>query len=42
MLSGYSGLDPEVNYAGQSGLSRGELNTLPVPRTLILRMDVQR
>jgi len=36
-FTGYSGLDPEVNYAGQSGLSRGEFNTLPLSRTMIIR-----
>ena len=41
-FSGYSGLDPEVNYTGQSGLSRGELNTLPLSRTMIIRFDIQR
>jgi len=41
-FTGYSGLDPEVNYRGQSVLSRGEFNTLPLSRTLIIRLDIQR
>lgn len=41
-FTGYSGLDPEVNYRGQSGLGRGDFNTLPLSRTMIIRLDIQR
>jgi TonB-dependent SusC/RagA subfamily outer membrane receptor len=41
-FSGYSGLDPEVNYAGQVRFSRGEFNTLPLPRTMVVRLRLQR
>ena len=38
----YSGLDPEVNMAGQSSFGSTELFTLPLPRTLLVRLDVRR
>jgi TonB-dependent SusC/RagA subfamily outer membrane receptor len=41
-FTGYSGLDPEINYTGQSGLSRGDFMTFPLARTLILRLQLQR
>jgi len=41
-FTGYSGLDPEINYTGRSGLSRGDFMTLPLARTLIVRLQLQR
>jgi hypothetical protein len=41
-LTGYSGLDPEVNYAGQSTFGTTEFLTLPVPRTLLIRLSMRR
>jgi hypothetical protein len=36
----YSGLDPEVNALGQSTFGTTEFLTLPVPRTVLIRVDV--
>jgi len=41
-FTGYSGLDPEVSYAGQSTFGTTEFLTLPLPRTLLVRLSVQR
>ena len=41
-FTGYSGLDPETNYMGRSGLSRGDFFALPVPRTFVARLKIQR
>ena len=41
-LTGYSGLDPEVNGAGQSSFGTTELFTLPLPRTVIVRLAWRR
>ena len=41
-LTGYSGRDPEVNGGGQSTFGTTESFTLPLPRTLLVRVSVQR
>jgi len=35
----YSGLDPEVNYAGQSNFTRADFATLPSTRLMTVRVD---
>jgi TonB-dependent SusC/RagA subfamily outer membrane receptor len=40
-LTRYSGLDPEVNYGGQASLGTTDWYTLPLPRTLIVRLDAR-
>ena len=42
LSTGYSGLDPEVNALGQSSFGATEFFTLPVPRTVVVRLAVQR
>ena len=39
-FTGYSGLDPEINYRGQTGLGSAEFYTLPLPRSISIRLDV--
>jgi hypothetical protein len=41
-FTSYSGLDPEVNMAGQSSFGSTELFTLPLPRTWLVRLDMRR
>ena len=36
----YTGLDPEASYTGQSGIGQVDLFTLPLPRTLSVRLNV--
>jgi hypothetical protein len=36
----YTGLDPEASYTGQSGVGQVDLFTLPLPRTLSVRLNV--
>jgi hypothetical protein len=36
----YSGLDPEASYTGQSSIGQVDLFTLPLPRTLSVRLNV--
>jgi hypothetical protein len=36
----FTGLDPEVSYTGQTRIDQQELFTLPLPRTVLLRLDV--
>ncbi len=36
----YTGLDPEVNAAGPDALDQLELVTIPLPRTILTRLDV--
>ena len=38
----YSGLDSEVNGLGQSSFGTTEFFTLPLPRTLLIRLGIQR
>ena len=40
--TGYSGLDPEVNAAGQTSFGSMEFGTLPLPRSFLLRLDITR
>jgi TonB-dependent SusC/RagA subfamily outer membrane receptor len=40
MSTGYSGLDPEVNELGQSTFGTTEYFTLPLARTMLVRLDV--
>lgn len=37
--TGYSGFDPEVNFAGQANFSSGDAATLPPTRQLMVRID---
>ncbi len=36
----YTGLDPEASYTGQSSIGQVDLFTLPLPRTLSVRLNV--
>jgi TonB-dependent SusC/RagA subfamily outer membrane receptor len=40
-VTGYSGLDPEVNVGGQATFGTVEHFTQPIPRTLVVRVDVR-
>jgi hypothetical protein len=37
----YSGLDPEVSFTGQAAIVQTEFFTLPLPRTLTIRLDAR-
>jgi hypothetical protein len=41
-ITGYSGLDPEVNVRGQATFGTVEHFTQPIPRTFIVRVDMRR
>ena len=36
----YTGLDPEASYTGQSSIGQVDLFTLPLPRTMSVRLNV--
>jgi hypothetical protein len=36
----YTGLDPEASYTGQSSIGQVDLFTLPLPRTISVRLNV--
>ena len=36
----YTGLDPEASYTGQSSIGQVDLFTLPLPRTVSVRLNV--
>jgi len=40
MHTKYTGLDPEASYTGQSSIGQVDLFTLPLPRTLSVRLNV--
>ena len=40
MHTKYTGLDPEASYTGQSSIGQIDLFTLPLPRTLSVRLNV--
>jgi hypothetical protein len=41
IASAHAGLDPESNALGQSAFGSTEYCTLPVARSLLVRLDVQ-
>lgn len=41
-ITGYSGIDPEVNVAGQTTFGSVDHFTQPIPRTFLLRVALQR
>ena len=41
-FTSYSGLDPEINTAGQTSFGTTELFTLPLPRTFLIRFALER
>ena len=41
-FTGYSGIDPELNYTGgNSNFTQAEFNTMPPPRILTARLDLR-
>jgi TonB-linked SusC/RagA family outer membrane protein len=41
LFTNYSGLDPEVNYAGGSQSSRAEFFTLPLAKRVVMRLSIE-
>ena len=40
LFTGYTGLDPEVNFSGGAGRNRAEFFTLPLARRLVSRLSL--